>query len=359
MVKRYPKHVSEFRDRHGTIRIRYRRTGQATYYFRARPFSKDWWDEYEACIRGEVAPKVQAARDRIIPGSVADLIVRYYSSPDWLGGMNAQSRQKARAIIEKMRENLGDAAVASITYAECTAILGKMSDRPHALNRFRKLMRRVWDEGMRLGMVSINPWALTKGMKEDGPGFHCWTEAEIMQFKHHWPVGTRQRLALELMLLTAQRGGDVRTLGPQHRKGDTFELVQGKTRKPLVLQIVPEMAEALAATPSGHLAYIVTEHGRPFSVRGFGQWFAKACDAAGLPHCRAHGLRKAAARRLAENGATSPQIKSWTGHKSDREVQRYIEAASQAKMNADSAHLLATQGGKVSQISPKPKRKGQ
>jgi integrase len=359
MVRRYPKHVSEFRDRHGTIRIRYRRTGQAVYYFRAKAFSKDWWEEYEACIRGEVAPKVQSGRDRIIPGSVADLISRYYTSADWLGGMNDQSRWKARAIIDKMRENLGDAAVGAITYAECTAILGKMSDRPHALNRFRKLMRRVWEEGMRLGMVTINPWALTRGVKEDGPGFHSWTEEEIAQFQSHWPIGTRQRLALELMLLTAQRGGDARTLGPQHRKGDTFEMVQGKTRKPLVLQIVPELAAALAATPSGHLAYLVTEHGKTFSVRGFGQWFAKACDAAGLPHCRAHGLRKAAARRLAENGATAPQIKSWTGHKSDREVQRYIEAANQAKMNADSAHLLATQGEKVSQIPSKPRKKVQ
>lgn len=359
MVRRYPKHVSEFRDRHGTIRVRYRRTGHATYYFRAKPFSRDWWEEYEACVRGEVAPRVQPGRERIIPGSVADLISRYYSSPDWLGGMNDQSRHKARAIIDRMRENLGDAAANSITYAECAAILAKMADRPHAANRFRKLMRRVWDEGMRLGMVATNPWALTKGMREDGPGFHCWTEAEIRQFQNHWPVGTRQRLALELMLLTAQRGGDARTLGPQHRKGDVFELVQGKTRKPLVLQIVPELATVLDATPSGHLAYLVTEYGKPFSVRGFGQWFARACDAAGLPHCRAHGLRKAAARRLAENGATAPQIKSWTGHKSDREVQRYIEAASQAKMNADSAHLLANQGAKVSQISSNPRKKGQ
>lgn len=81
-------------------------------------------------------------------------------------------------------------------------------------------------------------------------------------------------------------------------------------------------------------------------------------DAPGLPHCRAHGLRKAAARRLGGIGATAPQIKSWTGHKSDREVQRYIEAASQAKMNADSAHLLATQAERLARFPLSPTRKG-
>lgn len=357
MVGRYPKYVSEYRDRHGTFRVRYRRTGHTTYYFRAKPFSKDWWVEYEACMRGEAAPKVQPGRDRIIPGSIADLISRYYGSIDWLGGMNDESRQKARAIIEKMRENLGDAPVMSITYAECTSILGKMVDRPHALNRFRKLMRRVWDEGMRLGMVSTNPWALTKGMKEDGPGFHSWTDEEIEQFHYRWPIGTRQRLAMELMLLTAQRGGDARTLGPQHRKGDTFNIRQGKTGAELVLQILPDLARALDAAPSGHLAFLVTKQGKPFSRRGFGQWFAKACDAAGLPHCRAHGLRKAATRRLADNGATVPQIKSWTGHRSDKEIERYTRAANQKKMNADSAHLLATPDAEVSQLSSKPRKR--
>jgi site-specific recombinase XerD len=73
---------------------------------------------------------------------------------------------------------------------------------------------------------------------------------------------------------------------------------------------------------------LVTASGKPFSPAGFGNWFRQVCDEAGLPgKCAAHGLRKAAARRLAEAGCTAHQIMSITGHKTLREVTRYTESA--------------------------------
>jgi hypothetical protein len=87
------------------------------------------------------------------------------------------------------------------------------------------------------------------------------------------------------------------------------------------------------------LTYLVTEVGKPFTAAGFGNWFADRCREAGLPDkCRAHGLRKAACRRLAEAGCTAPQISATSGRLSIREVQCYIEAASRA--------LLAKKGWK-------------
>ncbi len=60
---------------------------------------------------------------------------------------------------------------------------------------------------------------------------------------------------------------------------------------------------------------------------------SNAIAAAGLPpRCKAHGLRKAAARRLAEAGATSKQIAAVTGHKTLSEIERYTRAAEQAEL---------------------------
>jgi len=50
-----------------------------------------------------------------------------------------------------------------------------------------------------------------------------------------------------------------------------------------------------------------------------------------LRNCSAHGLRKAAARRLAEAGCTEHEIAAITGHASLREVQRYTKAADQKR----------------------------
>jgi len=56
---------------------------------------------------------------------------------------------------------------------------------------------------------------------------------------------------------------------------------------------------------------------------------------AGLPpYCKAHGLRKAAARRLAEAGCSTQEIMAVTGHKTLSEVERYTRAAEQERLNA-------------------------
>jgi integrase len=67
----------------------------------------------------------------------------------------------------------------------------------------------------------------------------------------------------------------------------------------LSLPIRPELKTILDATPSGQMTFLVTAFGRSFTANGFGNWFREKCDEAGLSHCTAHGLRKAAAARLA------------------------------------------------------------
>jgi site-specific recombinase XerD len=65
----------------------------------------------------------------------------------------------------------------------------------------------------------------------------------------------------------------------------------------------------------------------------------RAAATAGLPpECVAHGLRKAQMRRLAEHGASSKEIASVSGHKSLREVERYVAAADQKQL---SMHAIA------------------
>ena len=86
----------------------------------------------------------------------------------------------------------------------------------------------------------------------------------------------------------------------------------------------------------------MTSFGRPFKSAGFGNKFRTWCDEAGLPHCSAHGLRKAAATRLAEAGATEQQIMSITGHRTSQEVTRYTRAARQ-KVLAEQAFALDNQ----------------
>jgi integrase len=141
------------------------------------------------------------------------------------------------------------------------------------------------------------------------------------------------RLALALLLYTAQRRSDVVVMGRQHVRDGVLIVRQGKTGRLVEIPIHSTLAEILAGTPSEHLTFLTTGAGKPFSAAGFGNLFREWCDEAALPqHCSAHGLRKAACRRLAEAGCTEHQIAAISGHLSLSEIQRYTRAASRAKM---------------------------
>jgi integrase len=78
---------------------------------------------------------------------------------------------------------------------------------------------------------------------------------------------------------------------------------QEKTGVELIIPVHPTLATIIAAAPRDHLTFVTTRQGKPFQGSAFSRWFRDECDKAGLSHCSAHGLRKAAARRLAEAGA--------------------------------------------------------
>lgn len=215
-----------------------------------------------------------------------------------------------------------------------------------AARKLRKELRRLLAYAVKLEWIAVNPVDHADTVKvaagERSTGFHSWTEGEIAQYRTRWPLGTKQRLAMELMLWTGQRKCDVIHLGPQHINGGKFELRQSKTGKTLTLPIAPQLMAAIKAMPSASgLCFILTEWGRPFSTKGFGGWFRDQCNAAGLPHCTAHGLRKAAMRRMAERRLPNATLKAVSGHAKDDEVARYVQAADQERLASDAIQQIS------------------
>ncbi len=106
------------------------------------------------------------------------------------------------------------------------------------------------------------------------------------------------------------------------------------------MDILPELRAVLDATRSGHLNYLVTEFGKPFTATGFGNWFRKRCDEAGLPQCSAHGLRKAGATIAADNGATEHQLMAIFGWDSPKQAALYTRGADRKRLASGAMHLL-------------------
>jgi integrase len=119
------------------------------------------------------------------------------------------------------------------------------------------------------------------------------------------------------------------------------------------------LAEIIAATPSPHRTFLVTEYGNPYTPNGFGNAFKDWCRQADLPHCTAHGLRKATAARLAERGATAHEIMAITGHRTLEEVERYTKAVRQAKLADAAMAKLTTQDRSRTKSVPPDQKVGQ
>jgi integrase len=166
-------------------------------------------------------------------------------------------------------------------------------------------------------------------------GRHTWSEDEIEVYRRQHLLGTPARLALELLIGTAQRKSDVVRMGRQHLRqgGTTIYVEQQKTGWRGEIPIDADLAAALGHVPAGNLTFLVTSFAVPYTVAGFGNAFREWCNEAGLPkHCSSHGLRKAACRRLAEAGCTPHQIAAISGHLSLSEVERYTKAVEQVRL---------------------------
>ena len=330
--------VSKWTDRHGKVRYRFRRKGYPSPMLHGDPGSARFMAEYQAAMS---ATPPEIGRARTMPGSLSDALVRYYASPEWRE-LAPQTQRQRRAILESYRAKHGDKPIRLLGREQIVRFLDKLTDTPHAANNHLKAWRGLMRFCLERGMVAADPTASVRKRRTRSEGRHTWTEDEIAAFEARWPVGTRERLALALLLYTGQRRGDVVRMGPQHVRDGWLKVTQGKTGAALELPVIEPLRDAIAATPTKGLAFLITEQGAPFSAAGFGNAFADWCKAAGLPdRCRAHGLRKAAATRLADAGCTANEIMAITGHKTLSEVQRYTKAADQKRLAAGAAMALA------------------
>ena len=103
----------------------------------------------------------------------------------------------------------------------------------------------------------------------------------------------------------------------------------------VTITILPPLARSIAATPTGDLTFLINQFGRPWKKESFGNWFKRACTEAGIKEDgkAAHGLRKVAATRAAEAGATEAELNAmfgWT--EGSGETAHYIRNASRVKL---------------------------
>lgn len=339
-VKVTLKHVHSFTDRHGKVRRYLRLPGAKSVALPGEPGSPSFMRAYHEAVAAQDAA---GGHSSAIAGSMRDLAERYYATGRYKD-KSERTRYVERQIFDRFMVKHGDKRASAIETRHLDAIFGAMADRPAAAMDLRKRLRNLFRLAIKLGWRKDDPLVATDTFKLGT--WHTWTDDEIAAFEERWPVGTRQRLAFDLLIFTGQRSGDVRRmLWTDAKRGKTM-VVQAKTGAKLTIAQHPALAPSLDAFRRDVGCIVVTEFGKPFSEHGFGNWMADAITAAGLPDaCVTHGIRKAAARRLAEAGCTPHEIQSITGHTTLKEVERYTAAVSREALATAAIGKVANAGG--------------
>jgi integrase len=328
-----PKHCSLVIDMHRkgkARRIRFRAKGVDTY-LPYPPSGPEFERAYADAMAGVVEWQGNIGGSRTKAGSFDALAVSYYRSTKFTG-LRESTQRVYRLIIERFREKHGHRIIRELRYEHIDAIIGAMSDRPQAGNRLLSILKIMLDHAVAKRWIVHNPTLSVDGFKKKTKGIHTWTEDEIAAYEARHPVGTKAHLALVLLLYTAQRRSDVVAMGWSQIKGKVIAVKQIKTGAELDLFMLPALADAIRSLPRDKPTFLTTELGKPFTAAGFGNWFRDRCNEAGLPQCSAHGLRKAAARRMAEGRMSGDIIKAVTGHSNLQQVSVYTADANQAAL---------------------------
>lgn len=324
-----PPHVETWRDRHGRVRIYFRRDKGARIPLPGPIGSPEFKAAYAAALAGDLKPG-KPRRASETPGTIAALCAAYMRSAEFTS-LRDTTKRGYLWRLEAIRVPHGHRSVAGMQRAGILAILAPYADRPGQYTNLLKMLRILIRHAIAIGWLDRDP---SLGIKRPKAGeIRAWSEDEIERFEEQWPIGTRQRLAFALMLHTGQRRSDVHRMTWADVEGNAIRVVQQKTGARLVIALHSDLRAILQTTEREHVTILNTETGRPFTVAGFSNFMRDAIAAAGLPvDARPHGLRKAAGRRLAEAGCSANEIMAVLGHRTLAEAERYTRDANQTTL---------------------------
>jgi integrase len=328
-ITRHGRAVWYVRVSHGDQRRRIR--------LRAEYGTPEFDIEYRAALAGQEAVKDCAAA----VGTLAWLIERYRETTAWTT-LSLATRRQRENVFKQVVMTAGTQPLAGITKNAIISGRERRATTPFQARHFLQAMRGLFRWAADAGHIKVDPTRDVRDLpKPRNNGFPIWTEDDVAAYEQRWPIGTRQRVWLDLLLYTGLRRGDAVRLGRQHVRDGVATIPTEKSGGSIevTIPILPVLAATLRAGPCSDLAFIAGESGRPLTKESFGNEFRNACRAAGVSGS-AHGLRKIAATRAANNGATVSELEAIFGWTGGRMASHYTRAADRRRLAKRAMHKL-------------------
>lgn len=338
MPRKLPLHVVREKTRHKTV----------VYYFREGKgprtrlpddlASAEFKAAYQALLAGR---PIFSPPNNAPVRSLIWLVDRYHESGRW-AQLSASTRRWQDRLFAQMLEKSGNIDARNIQPKHIRRAIDDRRATPSLANNFLKALSGLFKWALVNEHVDIDPTAGVERLRVKSGGFPAWTIEDAKRFRARWPIGTKPRLAFELLLQTGLRRSDIHRLGRQHLNGSVLTIRTHKTSTPITIELPQSLLDTISKTKTGDLHFIVGEHGRPFTVESFGNWFRDQCREANIKKS-AHGIRKLSATIAANGGATTHELMAQYGWATTHQAEIYTKGADRARLGLKTSRMVAEQ----------------
>ncbi len=202
------QYVTKDRDRHGNVRFYFRRPGKPKIRLNGLPGSDEFMTGYRAALGESGLDGAKAEK------SFEWLCGRYYKSP-YFSALEPETRRRKRVVLEEICDTavagarkLGSAPFASMKRAHVRKLRDNKVDRPGAADLLVKTVSGLFSWAIKNDLATVNPAEKLEKLGGRTEGFYTWTEDDVEAFEKRWPVSTRPRLAMAIMLYLGVRRSD-------------------------------------------------------------------------------------------------------------------------------------------------------
>jgi integrase len=338
MPRPRPLYLHRFKTRHGNYVWYVRKPGGNRVRIRGEYGSPEFNAAYVAALEGLAPAKTKLPEAK---GSMVWLWGQYRKTTAWTSLSPATRKQRENIMLGVLKK-IGAEKCGAIKRGHVVASRDARSATPAQARNFLDAMRGLFRWALEADHIKTDPTAgVTNPPKPKGPGFPVWTEDDVERYQAKWPIGTKERVWLDVLLYTGLRRGDAVRLGRQHVRDGVAILRTEKSQEETVvtIPILRVLQITLAAGPTGDLTFICGDRKKPLVKEAFGTAFGRACRAAGVKKS-AHGVRKIAATTAANNGATVAELEALFGWHGGGMASLYTRDADRARLAKGAATKL-------------------
>lgn len=339
----------------GNKRIRVRVEGKPNKKIRLnvdldhQKFSEHYWNA-RAGIGLESEPETTAIRQSI--QWLTDKYLNHLSCMVEAGQASPYTLRQRKSLLTRLCQHqteTGDLYGEMSMDAPAAAFVKVRDARaatPAEADNMMKAARAMYKWGCDTGMLDANPLTGIAKIHRSKGGTTPWTPADLRKFKERHPAGTMAHLALTLHMFTGARSGDAIWLGrSQEFESNGMRWLGWQPRKRgaavVEIPIAQPLHQAISAVSVIGAAYILNSYGQPFkSADSYRNWLKKQCDAAGLAGRSSHGIRKALAELLAEEGCSEHQIMAVLSHTQPSTSAIYTKGAERRAMASEAMRSI-------------------